>query len=452
MPAKKKSSVAAPRKTKQSSRQTVPTDPVTVINMRYEPSSLAQGMDVDRVHSILRAAEAGDTRDLFALYRDIMLSDAHLQGEFAKRKLAVLGDPMTFMPYEKNNQADADVAISVRNMVSGCKSWRFGCAHLLDGCLYPVSIVEKLYAASGVAASPFALKALIPVPSYLFDFSQGTMRIYDVNPSTGEILSTSHAVEPARYIVHRGHVLSTPDNWGGPMRSILFWWLLSAMDREWWARFLDRYGSPFLVGTYDRGDKDSRSVLERAFAMSVKLGGLVIADGTRVDIKEAAAASTGEAYERFLSICQREKSKLILGQTLSAEAQPTGLGSGVSDQQESVRQDIRKFDAAMLSETLRDQLITQFIQINNLAGRPPNIAWGSDSVEESRATIELLKAIRETDAELTDEGMASVSERTGLQLRRRAVAPAGPPAFFAAGEVGAVHPFVAQTILPRPRR
>lgn len=438
-------------------RPTVPTDPITVVNLRYEPSALAHGMDVDRLHSILRSAESGDTRDLFSLYRDIVLSDAHLQGEFSKRKLAVLGDAMSFQPFDATVSADADAAIAVRAMVSACKSWRIGCAHLLDASLYPVALVEKVFAADQTPAPgdtgrslPFRLSRLVPVPHYLLDFTQGVMRVYDVNPTSGEILSTSHLPDPTRYIVHRGHVLSTPDNWGGPMRSILFWWLLSAMDREWWARFLDRYGSPFMVGTYDRGDKDSRSVLERAFALSVKLGGLVVADGTRVEIKETAAASTGEAYERFLSICQREKSKLILGQTLSAEAQPTGLGSGVSQQQETVRQDIRKFDAMMLSETLRDQLVSQYMQINSLPGSTPTIVWGSDSTDESRATIDLLKSIRETDVELTDEGLATVSSRTGLQLRRRAAG--GLPGFLSAAEVGATHPFSASSLLPPLRR
>ena len=419
-----------PRKVKPTTpKAVVPTDPVTILSLRYEPSAIAQGMDVDRIHSILRSAESGDTREMFALYRDIVLSHSHLQGEFSKRKLAVVGDSLTFAPYTKSNAADVVAADAVRSMVSGCRSWLAGCVHALDSCLYPVAVVEKVFAASGRADIPFTLKSLVPVPHHLLDFTTGTMRIYDIAPADGAIMSTSHPVDPARYIVHRGHILSTPDNWGGPMRSLLFWWLLSTMGREWWARFLDRYGSPFLVGHYDRGDKDSRNVLERAFALSVKLGGLVVADGTRVEIQQAAAAASGDAYDKFITICNREMSKLVLGQTLSAEAQPTGLGSGVSNQQEAVRDDIRKFDARMLASTLRDQLVVQFCQINGLRGVPPALTWGSDSAAENRVTIELLKSISGTDVELTDEAIATLSERTGLQLRRRSGGGAQPLPF-----------------------
>jgi phage gp29-like protein len=434
----------------------VPTDRLTVIDSRYIPPSIGRSVDVDLVHNIVRNAEGGDTRDLFCLYRDLILSDAHTQGEISKRKLAVIGDLMTFQPQNKTVPADVLASERIDDMVSNCRAWRLGCSALLDGCLYPVSVVEKVFAPSS-GGLRFKLVELVPVPHYLLDFTSGAMRIFDVDPVSGMVLSTSHDPDPNRYMVHRGHLLTTPDNWGGPLRSILFWWLLSAMDREWWARFLDRYGSPFLVGKYAPGDTESRGVLERAFSMAVKIGGLVVTDQTAVEIKEAAAASTGEAYDKFLTICQREKSKLIIGQTLSSEAQATGMNSGVSNQHEAVRQDIRKLDATLLSETLRQQLVQQFMDINGLAGEAPEIVWGSDSVEEIASTTGLLESLGKSGIELDDSGLATLSERVGLPLRRRSGGPL-IPAFSAdarpaAGEGSHPRPFSA-SILPafRSRR
>ena len=90
------------------------------------------------------------------------------------------------------------------------------------------------------------------------------------------------------------------------MRSILFWWLLGVMDRDWWSRFLDRYGSPFLVGKYEQTDDQSRTTLERAFSAAVKIGGLVVSKDTDVEIKQAASQSAGEAFEKFYTISRRE--------------------------------------------------------------------------------------------------------------------------------------------------
>ena len=111
------------------------------------------------------------------------------------------------------------------------------------------------------------------------------------------------------------------------MRSLVFWWFFGAMDRESWARFIDRYGSP--LGKYDQADDESRTVLERAFNQATKLFGVVISKETEVELMQASAAPTGEAFEKFHDIACREKSKLIVGQTGSQNTKSTGLGSGV---------------------------------------------------------------------------------------------------------------------------
>lgn len=418
-------------------KEKVPTNPITVVNIRYAPSAISHTMDVDQIHGILRSAEAGDTRNLFALYRDIISSHAHLQGEFSKRKLAVLGDEMSILPADDKLKPDVDLADAIRSMIAGCRSWLQACSHLMDGCLHPVSLVEKVWSVNP-SRPYYSLAKLIAVPHYLLDFMQGDLRVFDVDPTSGAVLTTSHLADESRYIIHRGHILTAPDCWGGPMRAILFWWMLSTMDREWWARFLDRYGSPFLKGTYPSGDHESRSVLERAFALSVKLGGLVVSEGTTVELVNAAASSSGDSYQRFYEICNREMSKLVIGQTLSAEAQSTGLGSGVSEQQENVRQDIRKFDAAMLSQTLRDQLFTQFAQVNGYPGAIPTMGWGADSAADIRATTALLQSLGQAGLEPTDEGVDMLSRKTGIPLQRRA-SPAVMP--FAVQEVGGPRPF-----------
>jgi len=291
-------------------------------------------------------------------------------------------------------------------------------------------VIEKIYT---VTPQGYRLKALVPVDYQLFDFRHGHLQIRDTDPN-GNLLPTAHDPSVDRYIVHRGNLLTTPDNWGGPMRSILFWWLLGSMDRDWWARFLDRFGSPFMVGKYDSVDDKSRTILERAFSSAVKIGGLVVSNETQVEIMQAATQSTGEAFEKFHSIAQREKSKLIVGQTLSAEAQSTGLGSGVANAQSEVRQDIRQFDAKMLCHTLRTQLLDQILRINGIPGRPPRITWGAQSPVETKATGEFLGNIRNAGIELTDEGIASLSERSGLALRR-ATTPAPSPQGFTAFSV-----------------
>lgn len=414
----------------------IPTRVRTIWNTRNEPSYLANMLDVDRLHDILRQAEGGDTRQLFALYRDVILGDTHVQTEFTKRKLAVLGEAQSIRPRKKKDAADDAAAVFIDDYLDGVKGWLRSLAHLLDSVLWPVSLLEKVYRAT--SDGRYVLDRLIPVPDQLLDYSTGALMIRDTDEA-GNVLGTTHAPDPARYIIHRGHLLTMADNWGGPMRSILFWWLLGNMDRDWWARFLDRYGSAFMVGKYDPSDNDSRSVLERAFALATKLGGLVVTKSTEIEIKQAATLSSGEAFEKFHTISRREISKLILGQTLSAEAQATGMGSGVAKGQESVRNDFKQLDCRLLAETLEDQLFGQVLKINGVAGRVPRIGWGGESAEEAKATGELLGNLSQAGLEADDAALETISDRVGFGVRRSA-RPAMPMALPALSALAAPVP------------
>jgi phage gp29-like protein len=404
-------------------RSLIPLRARTRWNSLSSESYKASHLDVDALHSALRQAEGGDVRTLFAIYRDSVLGDPHIQSEFAKRKLAIIGDTFSILPENKTLPEDVDAAARIKTMIDDVSDWHIAIGHLMDSVLWPVSVLEKTYRPT---RDGYELASLTPVPHDLLCFRTGSLRIRETD-ARGYPNNQTHAPDPRVYIVHRNHLLTTPDHWGGPMRSILFWWLLGAMDRDWWARFLDRFGSPFLVGHYNQGDDDSRSLLERAFSVATRIGGLVVSKDTTIDIQQAATQGTGDAFEKFYTISRREISKLIVGQTLSAEAQSTGLGSGVANNQAEVRDDYRKFDAQVIGGTLRDHLFRPFLSYNGLGHvGVPRISWGSVSPAEAKATGELLVSINTAGLRIADTGLDSLSERIGLPIER-AVAAALPP-------------------------
>lgn len=403
-----------------------------VYNFRGEPQFAANLMTVDRMREVLAAAEVGDTRDLFALYRDVMISDSHLQTEFGKRKLAVLGDPISIQPVDKTKPDDVAAAKAAEAMINTDReNFIHACNHLLDGHLWPVALIEKNFKASTKPGLRFELKELIIVPHLDLDYTSGFLQLWGLDENTGYINGQRQPPDPNRYIVHRGHLLQMADFWGGPFRSVLGWWLLGAMDRDWWARFLERYGSPFLVGKYDQSDDAARSILTRAFQSATKIFGLVVSKETEVELMQAAAEQTGEAYEKFLSICNDEKSKLVLGQTSSVKQATGGLNNSGNKQHESVRQDIRQYDQMILALTIEKQLIRPYLDINGFYGATPRMTWGGVSVEEQQALGDLLQSLAQAGMEPTDEGLQTLSERIAIPLQRRAI-PAPAPGGFSA--------------------
>lgn len=395
---------------------------LTISNPLREPQFFADCMDADRVAYILRSAQGGATQELFALYRDILIADSHIQTELSKRKLAVLGKQFRVLPYDKKSAADVDAATFCEQSVYRLKSWRNSCSALLDGVLWPVAVVEKVYSASGKG---FQLDELIPVPYHLLDYTTGVMRIRDTS-ETGEVLSTYHDPDPERYIVHRGHLLSTADHWGGPMRAIVWWWLLSTMSRDWWASFLEHWGTPFMVGQYTSGQDRDRNILERAFSLAIKRRGVVISKEAEIKLIESARGGAAE-YSQFIALCNAEKSKLIIGQTLSATPSATGMGSGVADLQSEVRDDIRQFDAMVLSESIRDQVFSPICRLAGLTGNPPYIAWGNISPAELKAKADILASFYNAGLTVADSGIQPLSDEVGIELQR---STSSPPSMF----------------------
>ncbi|MEI8079798.1 MAG: DUF935 family protein, partial [bacterium] len=333
---------------------------------------------------------------------------------------AVLGDTVNMVPWDKKVPADVAAKECCWKMTDhdpfqDAQNW------LLNAVLYPVAVAEKVFRPSG---SGYLLDRIVPVHFQLLDYRTGALRIFDVD-ADGRPQSTSQAPDPSRYIIHRGHVLPLPDQWGGPMRSILFWWLLRTMSRQWWADLLERFGVPFLKGKYS--DDEGRLVLERAFRLAVKLGAIVVSKGTEVEVVQATAGDSSNSHERFIDLCNREISKLIVGQTLSSQSTPTGeLGGGTANLQGQVRDDMRKLDARFLANTVRSQLLVQFCRINGETGNAPVLLFGSDSSAELAAMMGLIKSLGEAGFEPDDDGMSNIAERVGFGIRRKAAAPAMP--------------------------
>lgn len=415
----------------------IPTRTRIVRVEKYEPPAISHTLSADRLHAILRSAESGDMRDFFALSRDILTGHGHTLAEISKRKLAAIGDQQIITPRDPDSPEDQAVAAALEQTLDDLPGWMDALVHLLDSTVLPLALVEKVYRPSARPGWRYELASLRAVPYHLLDYTTGRLRIRDTGPD-GAPLGTYHEPEPIRYILHRGHLLSSvPDTWGGPMRALLFWWLFSAMGRDWWGRFLERYGSPFTVGKYDQADDGSRVQLETALSAATRLFGLVVSNDTSVELHQANTTGGGDAFEKFHAVANREISKILVGQTLSAEGQNLGLGGGQATVQENVRADIETFDQARLAHTLRTQLFLPLCRLNDWRGAAPEIGWGAPSDEaDSAALAGILSSLSQAGIELTDEGIAQVSERVGVALQRAATPPAGPAAAFSALAAG----------------
>lgn len=429
----------------------VPIRRRALISGTAEIPNLSVVTDVERIQSAIRAAERGTTLLLFTLYRDMVLGYAHLQAEWAKRKMVVTGQPQEVIPYEKGNAQDEFAAEVIKQMIAKCDNWMDGLSHLLEATLYPVAVCEKIFRPPSPTGDDqlkipvrWLLKELHPVNYLLLNFQAGyapfsgtnqdrTISFNDAdyesdirisstlpNGSIDYSLKNSYQPDPARHVVHRGNFLSRTirDNYGGQMRAILFWWLLATKGRDWWGIFMQKYGNPFLVGYVDTQDKNTVAVLQQNFSMATQIGGMVVNKNAKIDMEQAASGDASSSYKALKDACNEEVSKVVVGQVLSSTAKNTGLGSGMADFHGEVRDDIRQYDTRKLSETLTTQLFAYYLRINGIPGNAPTLTWGGKREGDASMQADTLSKLKTAGLQPTDKAITVLSERLGLELER----------------------------------
>lgn len=402
-----------------------------VDDSRGMPESIANQMDAAQISAALANAEQGYVADLWNIYDSIIAGDICLQAMLNQRKLAVLNDVIQAEPEDRDRPDDQAAADEVNAAIKRLRRFRMGTlSHLMDGVLRPVSAAEMVFRVDTARPGKYMLDRIVNVPHFCEDFSKGHLELLKQDAGNrGQTGTETYAVETGRHIVHRGHVLTAPDNWGGPMRSVLFLWLICTCNREWWARSLERWGAPVPVGKYPSGDKAAKAALTLAFNRFHRLGGLVMSDASSVELIAGPAAGDGSAWEKLMNWAERKITIMILGQDLSSGSAPTGLGSGVADLHGRVRDDLTLMDETALAETLTTDMARAITGANAMPGRARIVVGSGTNLAKADALAGILTKLYTGGIETADESIGELSQLIGLSLQRSAAPRPAPGAY-----------------------
>jgi phage gp29-like protein len=171
-------------------------------------------------------------------------------------------------------------------------------------------------------------------------------------------------LEPFRFVVHEPNLLAGMQITSGLSFTALFYWLVKNYDITSWAAFADRFGYPVRLGKYGKkATKEDISTLKRAVAAIGSDVGAVIPDSMLIEIVESTTTGTNaQVYRELAEWVDKELSKLVLGQTASAEGTPGALGGQPG--QEEVRQDICRADALQFDQTVNRDLVIPYVDFN----------------------------------------------------------------------------------------
>jgi phage gp29-like protein len=167
----------------------------------------------------------------------------------------------------------------------------------------------------------------------------------------------------------------------GLHRALAFPYLFKHYGVNDLAEFLEIYGLPMRLGTYPNGasDNEKRKLAQAVAAIGHSAAG-IIPEGQKIEFVEAAKG-TGEPFKTMMDWCESTQSKVILGGTLTSQADGKSSTNALGNVHNEVRHDLLVSDAMQIASSL-SRFIKLICQVNGWQGRTPKFVFDTNESED----------------------------------------------------------------------
>ena len=363
------------------------TSRVSSLQNEYLTSAL-DGLTPARLAATLRAADDGDLTTQHRLFSDMEERDAHLYAEIGKRKLALLGLDWSIVPPRNASAAEKSHADWLTEVLTDSATpFEDLLLALMDGVGHGFAPVELEWRKEGKELLP----EFHPRPQEWFQLDQARreIRLRDMSVDGAPLAAFgwvfhTHGKAKTGYIGRMG------------LHRVLSWpFLYKAYGIGDFAEFLETFGLPIIVGKYFTGasDEEKASLMRAVLALGHDARA-IMPDEMKLEIEKITGGGDSTPHLAMVDWAERSQSKAILGQTMSAEAKSTGIGSGNADLHREVRHDILKADAREIAGTVTRDLLYPLIALNrgNIDGlrRCPRLVFDTSEAEDVQLYSEAL--------------------------------------------------------------
>lgn len=298
-------------------------------------------------------------------------------------------------PQDETNPAEAEAAKIITYVVEKIPKFQKLKMKLLEAIYFGKYAVECAYEWKPYKGrNTLFVRDFIPINGdkirFRWDGVPGFL-VYAEYPGTKEATDygLAHfltASERLQYIIHEHE----PDDvdWLEPemagaihgvgVRGVLYWfWWLKQQIFALLMNYLKRFSNGLTVFYYDGSNPQAQAQAETAARQQFSSTAILYPrfgsqnpDRNKVERLEVSTASPALLDKLVTDYFDDAITKYILGQSLSHDTAPTGLGSGVARLHQETLDEIIKYDAVDLAETLQTDLIDVLYQYN-APGIPP---------------------------------------------------------------------------------
>jgi phage gp29-like protein len=347
-------------------------------------ASAADNLTPPRLASILSSAARTYARDYLTLAEEMEERDLHYASVLGTRKLAITGLSVR-IESASDDAEDVRRADALRQLVDQPQFGEMIC-NQVDALGKSYAVDEIVWDRSQRQWSPI--------------FKARDQRFFTYDPETGmelRLLDESAplhglALPAYKFIVHTPKIRAGLPIRGGLARLAAVAYMCKAWTWKDWMAFADIYGLPMRIGTYGPGaSKDDIAKLMAAVANLGSDAAAVMPESVKIAFEEAAQVNgAGDFFEKLAAFWDKQISKAILGQTMTAD---DGASMSQAKVHNDVRLDILEADAKTLSNTLNRQLVKPYCDLNFTPGRYPKLVVVVPKPEDTKALVDALERL-----------------------------------------------------------
>lgn len=319
-----------------------------------------------KLKQILEDAENGDIQAQHQLFMDIEEQDSSIAANMMTRKRSVLTldwrivEPRNATPAEEKLQAEIDELFYQYPNLEDLF------VDLMDAVGHGFSALEIQWAQVNGKWVPKGFK---PCPQSWFKLDKDdSLLLRTPANQMGEPL------RPFGWVVHRHKSRSTQLARDGLYRTLAWLYMYKHYSVRDFAEFLELYGMPIRIGKYGAGATNAeKRTLLRALAEIGHNAAGIMPESMQIELHNVANAGAASGNNPFLQMvdwCEKSIARLILGQTLTSGADGKSSTNALGNVHNEVRRDLMISDAKQIAQTITQQIILPYLQINV----DPNIA------------------------------------------------------------------------------
>ncbi|HHV6614011.1 TPA: DUF935 domain-containing protein [Haemophilus influenzae] len=319
-----------------------------------------------KLKQILEDAENGDIQAQHQLFMDIEEQDSSIAANMMTRKRSVLTldwrivEPRNATPAEEKLQAEIDELFYQYPNLEDLF------IDLMDAVGHGFSALEIQWAQVDGKWVPKGFK---PCPQSWFKLDkEDSLLLRTPANQMGEPL------RPFGWVVHRHKSRSTQLARDGLYRTLAWLYMYKHYSVRDFAEFLELYGMPIRIGKYGAGATNAeKRTLLRALAEIGHNAAGIMPESMKIELHNVANAGAASGNNPFLQMvdwCEKSIARLILGQTLTSGADGKSSTNALGNVHNEVRRDLMISDAKQIAQTITQQIILPYLQINV----DPNIA------------------------------------------------------------------------------